>query len=163
MALQHAPALLYFPPTTGPRASGDGSPLTYDFNRAGFEAEDLANWLSQESKLAIGFEKPFPWETVLTFGTGAAAAGALILFAAPRLGGLMRSSKIVWELMTLAVVIVMCSGYMWNQIRGAPWAGRGQNGKVEYFAGGFQNQYAAETQIVAAICEYATAVNKGSK
>ncbi|KDN47534.1 hypothetical protein K437DRAFT_255808 [Tilletiaria anomala UBC 951] len=151
MSLQHAPALLYFPPTTGPRASSDPSPITYDFNRAGFEAEDLAAWLTKDQDFPIEYVKPFAWWTFLTFATGICSAGALVVFVAPKMGGLISGTKLVWELVTLGTVIVMCSGYMWNHIRGAPYNGIGSGGRIEYFAGGFQNQFVAETHIVSSI------------
>ena len=48
-------------------------------------------------------------------------------------------------------IIHMSSGAMWNRIRGAPYAGRSQDGRPELFAGGSQSQYQIETQIVSLV------------
>lgn len=146
------PLLYFFPPTTGPRASADSSPITYDFNRAGFDGDDFAEWMSNERGIAVTYSKPIPWKLLATVAATGATAAALVIFLAPKIG-FFTGSKIIWEILTLGTVIVMCSGYMWNQIRGAPYSGVGAGGKVEYFAGGFQNQFVAETQIVSCICE----------
>ncbi len=51
----------------------------------------------------------------------------------------------------------MLGGFMFVRIRASPYAGqvRGQNGQItpSYIAAGYQNQYGAETQLIAGICE----------
>jgi oligosaccharyltransferase complex subunit gamma len=44
---------------------------------------------------------------------------------------------------------------MFNHIRKVPYAGTDGKGGLTYFAGGFQNQFGLETQIVAAMCKFA--------
>jgi hypothetical protein len=61
----------------------------------------------------------------------------------------------VWALLTLSFTIFMNSGYMWNQIRGAPYSGMGRNGKVEVIHGSFSSQYQIETQVMSALCKSA--------
>lgn len=51
------------------------------------------------------------------------------------------------------VILLMTSGYMWNQIRRPQYSQPGRNGQISYIAGGYQTQLGAETHIVAAICE----------
>lgn len=65
----------------------------------------------------------------------------------------LSGSKFLWMIISLATIVVMTSGYMFNSIRNTPFVGFGQGGTPEYFSGGFQSQYRAETQIVAALCE----------
>ena len=43
---------------------------------------------------------------------------------------------------------------MFNHIRKVPYVVPDGKGGVSYFAGGFQNQYGLETQIVAAMCTF---------
>ena len=43
---------------------------------------------------------------------------------------------------------------MFNHIRKVPYAGNNGKGGLTYFAGGFQNQFGLETQIIAAICKF---------
>lgn len=42
---------------------------------------------------------------------------------------------------------------MFNHIRKVPYVAANGKGGVSYFAGGFQNQFGLETQIVAAMCK----------
>lgn len=59
----------------------------------------------------------------------------------------------LWAAVGLIAILLFTSGQMFNHIRKAPYvAGDGQGG-ISYFAGGFQNQFGMETQIVAAICK----------
>src|SRR5271155_4167111 len=44
------------------------------------------------------------------------------------------------------------SGHMFNAIRHTPYISSDGRGGFNYIAGGFQNQFGIETQIVAAIC-----------
>jgi len=59
----------------------------------------------------------------------------------------------LWAAISLFTIILFCSGHMFNHIRGSPYIGNDGKGGISYFAGGFQNQYGLESQIVAAICE----------
>jgi oligosaccharyltransferase complex subunit gamma len=60
----------------------------------------------------------------------------------------------LWAAVSLIAILLFTSGQMFNHIRKVPYvAGDGQGG-ISYFAGGFQNQFGMETQIIAAICEY---------
>lgn len=46
---------------------------------------------------------------------------------------------------------------MFNHIRKVPYVAGDGKGGISYFAGGFQNQFGMETQIVAAMCTYCLA------
>lgn len=67
------------------------------------------------------------------------------------------SSRWIWGIGSLALIITMLSGFMFVRIRHSPYGGqaRGPNGKptVQHVAAGYQNQYGAEVQIIGAICE----------
>lgn len=59
----------------------------------------------------------------------------------------------LWAVVSLIAVLLFTSGQMFNHIRKTPYvAGDGQ-GRISYFANGFQSQFGLETQLVAAICE----------
>lgn len=47
----------------------------------------------------------------------------------------------------------MVSGYMWNQIRKPPYMQISKEGKPNYIAGGYSNQFGVETQIVSVLCK----------
>merc|ERR1712151_626055 len=53
--------------------------------------------------------------------------------------------------MLLIAVLLFTSGHMFNHIRKVPYVAADGKGGVSYFAGGFQNQFGLETQIVAAL------------
>lgn len=169
MGLTHAPVLVFLP-AGEPASKG----IQFDFNQFGFDGAAVAQYLSKVLDKDIGYRKPFPWKSVLTFTAGAGLMTVVFLFGIAKLNayldaqsqqqggargaGLHWRTVVLWffELFSLAVITIMCSGYMWNNIRGSPYVGMKAGGKVEYFTSGFQNQLGVETQIVAVICEYRT-------
>lgn len=64
------------------------------------------------------------------------------------------TNRNIWAGLTLISILVFTSGHMFNHIRKVPYVAGDGRGGVSYFAGGFQNQYGLETQIIAAICSY---------
>lgn len=60
----------------------------------------------------------------------------------------------VFLLLTQAFTIIMCSGFMWCNIRNPQFAGRDKNGNVGYIAAGFSDQYGAEIYIISALCMF---------
>ncbi|UZJ55212.1 hypothetical protein CBS101457_004532 [Exobasidium rhododendri] len=156
LALQYAPVLLYFPPTTGPHAAASVEPTTYDFNRLGFEGNDVAAELSKQLGVKVSYSKPFEWKLVGTVATTATIVISGLIFLIPKIAasgafGLKTAWNFLLQAAVLLTIVVMCAGQMWNSIRNAPYMSMNQNGKPEYFAGGFQTQYGAETQIVAIV------------
>jgi hypothetical protein len=59
----------------------------------------------------------------------------------------------LWAAVSLIAVLLFTSGHMYNHIRKVPYVAADGKGGVSYFAGGFQNQFGLETQVVAAICK----------
>ncbi|CAO1635629.1 unnamed protein product [Sympodiomycopsis kandeliae] len=167
MGLSHAPVLVFLP---AGKPGNQG--VQFDFNQHGFEAGAVANYLSKALDRDIGYRKPFPWRSVLTFSAGAGLVTVAFLFAISKFNtylehqarlegntsgggpvGLHWRQVAGWffQLFSLAVITIMCSGYMWNNIRSAPYVGMKNGGKIEYFTAGFQNQLGVETQIVSVI------------
>ena len=147
--LQHAPVLYTFPPPTPANARPDH--ISFDFNERGFLAADVADHLNKVLKTSFKYKQPLNRKLITMTVTGIITAVGAVFFLAPYLPLLFQSSKPIWMLLCIGSMIVFNSGYMWNSIRGAPFIAMGAGGKPEYFAGGFQNQYGVETQIVAAI------------
>jgi oligosaccharyltransferase complex subunit gamma len=157
--LQYAPVLFFFPATTGPYAASSGEPTTYDFNTLGFEGPDVASTLSQQLGIRIPYSKPVNWKAAGTFTLGFFAFASLLYTFVPKiLSNESFGFGLIWKIFLqaaiLLTIVIMCAGQMWNSIRNAPYMSVNANGKAEYFAGGFQNQYGAETQIVALVCEF---------
>ncbi|ETN39450.1 uncharacterized protein HMPREF1541_05673 [Cyphellophora europaea CBS 101466] len=153
LQLQTAPVLFLFPPTTGPHAASSGQPLRMDF-LGSQSAESTHAWLLRQ--LPSDPETPYPALkrpvnytrivvsiTILigmfTFGT----------VAYPYVLPVIRSRNL-WAAVSLITILLFTSGHMFNHIRKVPYV-TGSKGKIVYFAGGFQNQYGMETQIVAAM------------
>jgi oligosaccharyltransferase complex subunit gamma len=67
-------------------------------------------------------------------------------------------SRNVWAAGSLIAILLFTSGHMYNHIRKVPYVAGDGRGGISYFAGGFQNQFGLETQIVAALCEYTSLV-----
>ena len=62
----------------------------------------------------------------------------------------------LWAAISLIIILLFTSGHMFNHIRKVPYVSGDGKGGISYFAGGFSNQFGLETQIVAAMCMYAT-------
>lgn len=135
--------LLYFPP-------GSGAPTKYDFATGSYDAEDIAEWLSAQRSEPVPYSKPFPWVKLLT-AVVSLSVGLATVYLLRQHVPLSAGSKLLWALLVLGIIVTQTAGYMWNQIRGAPFAGVGPGGQVQYFAPGFQNQYSAETGIIAGL------------
>lgn len=86
----------------------------------------------------------FSW-TVLGLGTVTA-----LITASPYLIPLIQSRKL-WAGLSLFAILLFTSGHMFNQIRKVPYVAGNGKGGVSYFAGGFQNQFGMETQVVAGV------------
>lgn len=157
LQLQTAPILMLFPPTTGPYASSTGQPVRMDFNTKP-SAESTHDWIVRQ--LPSDPETPYPRLKrpvnytrivvsitlligMFTFGTVAWPYAKPII-----------QSRNLWAAVSLITILLFTSGHMFNHIRKVPYVA-GNKGKIQYFAGGFQNQYGMETQIVAAMCKIA--------
>ncbi|KAF2402585.1 hypothetical protein EJ06DRAFT_474031 [Trichodelitschia bisporula] len=152
LMLQHAPVLLLFRPTKGPDAVPDPSPVRLDFATGSQSAESIHAWLSRHLP-----EGPRPrvvrpvnymrigMITLLALGTVSA-----ISVAGPYILPLIQNRNL-WAALSLIAVLMFTSGHMFNHIRKTPYVSGDGRGGISYFAGGFQNQFGLETQIVAAI------------
>lgn len=81
--------------------------------------------------------------------------GAITLFAvlSPYVLPIVRNRNL-WAAVSLIAILLFTSGQMFNHIRKVPYVAGDGHGGISYFAGGFQNQFGMETQIVAAICKF---------
>ncbi|KAJ7285817.1 hypothetical protein C8J57DRAFT_1285867 [Mycena rebaudengoi] len=141
LGLQSAPVVYFYPPVEGPRATTKTAPSKYDFS-SGFDPEPLAKHLSNHTPVPIPYSPPFDWARWTTGALGVLTLAITLRFIAPIL-----QSKWTWAVSTILVSLIMTSGYMFTRIRGSPWVG--QDGS--WIAGGFQNQYGQEVQVVALV------------
>ncbi|VEU23874.1 DEKNAAC104846 [Brettanomyces naardenensis] len=60
-------------------------------------------------------------------------------------------NKKLWRAACMILSILFCSGYMYNNIRGTEFTGKGKDGEILYFSPSQQSQYGAETQIISVV------------
>ena len=117
-------------------------------------AEQLYSWIGRH--LPDGPTPPLvrPFNYMRLVSAVTILLGAITLFTvlSPYLLPIVQNRNL-WAAVSLIAILLFTSGQMFNHIRKVPYvAGDGQGG-ISYFAGGFQNQFGMETQIIAAICK----------
>ncbi|KAI1345058.1 OST3/OST6 family protein [Xylariaceae sp. FL0016] len=152
LGLQTAPVLLLFQPTTGPHAAKSTEPIRYDFTSGPQSAEQVHGWLARHLP-----DRPHPavyrpvnyvgWVVTIVSVLGAVG---VVFKAWPWILPLIQNRN-VWAGLSLLGILLFTSGHMFNQIRKVPYVAGDGRGGITYFAGGFQNQFGLETQIVAFI------------
>jgi len=110
----------------------------------------IAKQLPEDAPKPI-LKRPFQWVKLITYTTiGVASVVGITVFYPYALPVLQNRN--IWAAASIFAILLFCSGYMFNHIRGAPYMGSNGRGGVEYFAGGFQNQFGLESQIVGVMC-----------
>jgi oligosaccharyltransferase complex subunit gamma len=116
-------------------------------------AETLHSWISRH--LPAGQKppvvRPFNYFKAVVITTTVLGLITLLTAAAPYVGPIVQNRN-VWAALSLLAVLLFTSGHMYNHIRKVPYVAGDGRGGVSYFAGGFQNQFGMETQIIAGIC-----------
>jgi len=152
LMLQHAPILLLYHPTTGPNAKPDSTPTRFDFTAGVQTADSIHAWISRH--LPEGHKPPVvrPFNYIRAIAITVSILGSISLFtvAAPYVLPIIQNRNL-WAAISLIAVLLFTSGHMFNHIRKVPYVSGDGKGGISYFAGGFQNQFGLETQLVAAI------------
>ncbi|OGE52711.1 hypothetical protein PENARI_c009G01660 [Penicillium arizonense] len=151
LMLQTAPVLLVFPPTIGPFAKVEGDPLRFDFTGP-ISADQIYSWI--ERQLPDGpkppLVRPINYMRIVTTITILMASVTLSAVLYPYVLPIVQNRNL-WAAISLIAILLFTSGQMFNHIRKVPYVAGDGRGGISYFAGGFQNQFGMETQIVAAI------------
>lgn len=92
--------------------------------------------------------RPIDYTKYAVAATGIIVAAVLVKVLVTSYGHIFMSAGI-WTSFSLAVILLMCSGHMWNHIRNAPYSAQGRNGQMDWIAPGFQSQYVMESQVFA--------------
>ncbi|TRY75133.1 hypothetical protein TCAL_00665, partial [Tigriopus californicus] len=141
MKLNSAPVFMHFPAKGKPKKTD-----TMDIQRVGFLSESVAKWINERTDINIRvFRPPNYTGTVALLMLFALVAG-LLYFRRNNLEFLY--NKTAWGLIALVFVFAMCSGQMWNHIRGPPLIHKTPNGNVAYIHGSSQGQFVVETYFV---------------
>ncbi|KAI8140108.1 hypothetical protein BJV82DRAFT_671880 [Fennellomyces sp. T-0311] len=144
--LQTAPNVLYFPPS---QPGAPAEPVKYDLSRNGFVAEKFAEFLSREIGAPVPVTRPTDYLALGLKVFGVVGAAAILKLAYPYFG-VMLHHRNTWAALSIITILIMTSGHMWNQIRNPPYVMAGAGGKVNFIAGGFQQQLGLESRVVAA-------------
>ncbi|GES62710.1 oligosaccharyl transferase subunit [Aspergillus terreus] len=151
LMLQTAPVLLVFPPTVGPHARVDDAPLRFDFSGP-ISADQVYAWINRHlpegPKPAL--VRPVNYMRLISAVTILLGAITLFTVLSPYVLPIIRNRNL-WAACSLIAILLFTSGHMFNHIRKVPYVVGDGKGGISYFAGGFQNQFGMETQIVAAI------------
>ena len=157
LQLQTAPVLLLFPPMTGPNAAASQDPLRYDFSGE-VTGEMIYGWITrhlpprEDGKSYPPFTRPVNYTRIVVSVTMLIGFVTFASVAWPYVLPVIQNRNL-WAAISLIAVLLFTSGHMFNHIRKVPYVSGNGKGGVQYFAGGFSNQYGMETQIVAAICK----------
>lgn len=157
LQLQTAPVLLLFLPTTGPNAVASSEPLRYDFSGE-VTGDMIHGWITrhlpplEEGQSYPLFSRPVNYTRIVVSVTSFIGFITFASVAWPYVLPIVQNRNL-WAGISLIAVLLFTSGHMFNHIRKVPYVSGNGRGGVQYFAGGFSNQYGMETQIVAGMCK----------
>jgi hypothetical protein len=131
-----------------PDRRGKPCSLTYNNPRGGFDALSIADGLNPFLPTPVPYKPPTNWTPIITTALAVLLTAVGAKFVIPLL-----LNKWFWAILSIATILVMTSGFMFVRIRGVPYITVDQqSGRTRWVAGGAQNQYGMETQVVAGIC-----------
>lgn len=120
-----------------------------------FSAEFLHSWVSRH--LPDGprppIVRPVNYIRIISVTTIILGLITLLSVASPFILPVIQNRN-VWAAISIVAILLFTSGHMFNHIRKVPYVAGDGKGGINYFAGGFTNQFGLESQIVAAICKF---------
>lgn len=143
--IQSIPILMFFPPDVGPRAKPSGSYEVFNSNGE-FYPEDISEWISGLSGSNIHLSSPIDFASMAVKVVFVISILLTIRSFFDQIKAVLSSRKL-WSFFCIGWTVVMCSGYMWSNIRGSPYTGA-TKGQPSLISGGFQYQFGIEPQIV---------------
>ncbi|KAM9660743.1 dolichyl-diphosphooligosaccharide--protein glycosyltransferase subunit TUSC3 isoform 3-T3 [Morphnus guianensis] len=130
--MNSAPTFMHFPPKGKPKRAD-----TFDLQRIGFAAEQLAKWIADRTDVHIRVFRPPNYSGTIALALLVSLVGGLLYLRRNNLEFIY--NKTGWAMAALCVVFAMTSGQMWNHIRGPPYAHKNpQNGQVAPFTQTFE-------------------------
>jgi len=125
-----------------------------DHFRSGQTAEVVHNFIARNVPGPHPpVHRPFNWVKLVTVTTGILGTISFVTVAWPYITPVIQNRNL-WAAISLIAVLLFTSGHMFNHIRKVPYVSGDGKGNINYFAGGFQNQWGLETQIIAAVCTF---------
>ncbi|TKC48439.1 hypothetical protein EI555_010406, partial [Monodon monoceros] len=122
--MNSAPTFMHFPPKGRPKRAD-----TFDLQRIGFAAEQLAKWIADRTDVHIRVFRPPNYSGTIALALLVSLVGGLLYLRRNNLEFIY--NKTGWAMVSLCIVFAMTSGQMWNHIRGPPYAHKNpHNGQV---------------------------------
>lgn len=117
-------------------------------------AEQIYEWITRQlpSGTYPSLKRPFNFLRLAAFTTILLGLVSFISVAWPYIFPLIQNRNL-WAAISLITILLFTSGHMFNHIRKVPYISGDGKGGINYFAGGFSNQFGLETQIIAAMCK----------
>lgn len=138
--INSAPCFLYFSEKGNPK-----NPDELNIQRLGFGADVISRWIAEKTGMSIKIIRPPNMSTpIILICLSIMTSTALYL---TRNSLTMIFNRNVWAISSVAIVLLMTSGQMWNHIRGAPLMQRGRN-QNNYIHSSSSGQFVIETYIV---------------
>ncbi|KAB0373492.1 hypothetical protein FD755_015151 [Muntiacus reevesi] len=124
--INSAPTFMHFPPKGRPKRAD-----TFDLQRIGFAAEQLAKWIADRTDVHIRVFRPPNYSGTIALALLVSLVGGLLYLRRNNLEFIY--NKTGWAMVSLCIVFAMTSGQMWNHIRGPPYAHKNpHNGQVVF-------------------------------
>ncbi|EGW31127.1 uncharacterized protein SPAPADRAFT_63047 [Spathaspora passalidarum NRRL Y-27907] len=148
--LNSIPKIFYFKPSdkAGPN-NYQSEKLEYQFFQ-GDHKSLMIQWLSVLTGHHYNLHIPIDKTKVITNVVWVVSSLIVIKKFHKNIFAVLRS-RIPWSVLSIIATLFFITGYMFNQIRGTPYVIDHDNGKVDYFTKGQQNQLGVETQIMSFI------------
>lgn len=145
--LNNIPKLFHFGPSEDARPNAFVTQFQeYQFFQ-GDHKDMIANWAGHSTGHKFQIHIPPNYTRIATNAFVTFTVAMLSYKFFPQVMAFL-GSRTVWGGLSLIAVLLLTSGYMFNQIRGVPYVMEHGNGRVQYFAPGQQTQYGVETQIL---------------
>lgn len=138
--INSAPCFLYFS-----EKGNFKNPDELNIQRLGFGADVITRWIAEKTGMQIKIIRPPNYFVPIALTVLGMASVAVLYMSRNSLTILLNRN--VWAITSVAIVLVMTSGQMWNHIRGAPLMQRGRN-QNNYIHGSSSGQFVIETYLV---------------
>lgn len=146
LQLVSAPNFWIYPPTVDAEGKPQsGEPIRFDFGNS-ITADAAAEFVSRSVGHEFKIVRPFDYVKAGKLA-GSIASVVFAIVVVYRVAGFILVNKNFWAVLSIAMILIFNGGYMFTQIRNSPYM------RGSYIAGGFQDQFGAEVQIVAATCK----------
>lgn len=136
------------------RATQDDSPFNAGYDVLNIPqnepfAANMAQFLAESLDMHVVLRYPIQWGSI-AFTGGAIVLALLLAVSQKTLVMAIVTSKQVWGVLGVFLILLFNTGYMFNAIRGMPFVTEA-NGMVKYFISGQQQQLGVEVQIMSVV------------